>query len=86
MHYYLLLYKIKQSPLLWIVIKDQHYKDLLLRIDKLWELEEYTSNVDEYWIVKQNNCQKEDIDEGNMLKQFTIFKPDRDSELVFKSK
>lgn len=86
MHYYLLLYKIKLSPLLWIVIKDQHYEDLLLRIDKLWELEEYTSNVDEYWIVKQNNCQKEDIDEGNMLKQFTIFKPDRDSELVFKSK
>ena len=73
MHYYLLLYKIKLSPLLWIVIKDQHYEDLLLRIDK-------------YWIVKQNNCQKEDIDEGNMLKQFTIFKPDRDSELVFKSK
>ena len=85
MHYYLLLYKIKRSSLLWIVIKDQHYEDLLMRIDKLWELEHYTSNVDEYWIVKQNNCQKEDIDGIDLLKQFTIFKPDRDSELVFKS-
>ena len=85
MHYYLLLYKIKSSPFVWIVKREQHYDDLLNRIDKLRELETYTSNVDEYYIVRQNNCEKKEIEDLLELQQFTLFKLDTNSELLFRS-
>ena len=85
MHYYLLLYKIKSSPFIWIVKREQHYDDLLNRIDKLRELETYTSNVDEYYIVRQNNCEEKEIEDLLELQQFTLFKLDTNSELLFRS-
>lgn len=85
MHYYLLLYKIKTSPFVWIVKREEHYYDLIDRIDKLRELETYTSNVDEYYIVRQNNCEEKDIEDLLELQQFTQFKLDSNSELLFRS-
>ncbi len=85
MHYYLLLYKIKSSSFVWVVKREQHYDDLMNRIDKLRELETYTSNIDEYYIVKQNNCTEKEIENLLELQQFTRFKLDSNSELLFRS-
>ena len=85
MHYYLLLYKVKSSPFVWIVKRDLHYDDLMNKIDKVRELETYTSNVDEYYIVKQNNCTEKEIENILELQQFTRFKLDTNSELIFRS-
>lgn len=86
MHYYMLLYKLKSSHIIWIVKQDLHYYDLIDRISKLSELENYTSNIDEYYIIKQNNCSEQTLSEIYELKQFTEFRLDKNSELIFKSK
>lgn len=85
MHFYLLLYKIKSSPNMWIVKRDLHYYDLIDRIEKLDQLNDYISQIDEYYIIKQNNCNKQDIQKIFDLKQFTLFNLDKNSELLFKS-
>ena len=85
MHYYMLLYKLKSSHLIWIVKQELHYYDLIDSISKLSELEKYKSNIDEYYIVKQNNCSEESAREIDKLQQFTQFKLDKNSELIFKS-
>lgn len=85
MHYYQLLYKIKSSPFLWIVSRKGHYVELLQDIDRIWELENYKSNIDEYYIIKQNNCHEEERENIEYIKQFTTFKLDKNSELLFRS-
>ncbi len=85
MHYYLLLYKIKKSDYMWIVKRDLHYYDLIDRIEKLHNLKIYTSEIDEYYIVKQNNCSEQTLSEIYELKQFTQFCLDKNSELIFKT-
>ena len=86
MHYYLLLYKLKCSNLTWIVKRDLDYYDLIDRIEKLDHLKSYSSDVDEYYIVKQNNCDQTTVETMLDLKQFTQFRIDKNSELIFKSK
>jgi len=85
MQYYQLLYKIKHASLMWIVNRDIEYDDLLKGIKHIWELEDYTSDVDEYYIIKQNNCSQDDIEKIYELHQFTTFTLDQNSELLFKS-
>lgn len=85
MYYYLLLYKIKTSNLMWIVKSDLHYYDLIDRIEKLDQLKSYSSKTDEYYIVKQNNCDESIIETILELKQFTLFNLDTNSEILFKS-
>tara|TARA_B110000503_G_C7135701_1_gene408696 strand:+ start:1264 stop:1524 length:261 start_codon:yes stop_codon:yes gene_type:complete len=85
MQYYQLLYKIKDASLMWIVKRDIDYDDLLKGIKHIWELEDYTSDVDEYYILKQNNCSQDDIEKIDELRQFTTFILDQNSELLFKS-
>ena len=85
MHYYQLLYKIKSSPFLWIVSRKGDYVELLQNQDCLWELENYSSDIDEYYIIKQNNCRQEEIDNIEDIKQFTTCKLDKNSELLFRS-
>ena len=86
MHYYLLLYKLKCSNLIWIVKRDLDYYDLVGRIEKLDNLKTYSSDVDEYYIVKQNNCDQTIHEIMLDLKQFSQFRIDKNSELIFKSK
>ena len=52
MQYYQLLYKIKHASLMWIVNRDIEYDDLLKGIKHIWELEDYTSDIDEYYIIE----------------------------------
>jgi len=85
MYYYLLLYKIKSSNLIWIVKRDLHYYDLIDRIEKIDNLKRYTSEIDEYYIVKQNNCDETILKNIFDLEQFTQFRLDKNSELIFKS-
>lgn len=85
MHYYLLLYKLKCSNLIWIVKRDLHYYDLVDRIEKLDYLKSYNSDIDEYYIVKQSNCDQTTLETILELKQFTLFNLDRNSEILFKS-
>jgi len=70
---------------MWIVKRDLHYYDLIDRIEKLDQLNDYISQIDEYYIIKQNNCNKQDIQKIFDLKQFTLFNLDKNSELLFKS-
>ena len=46
---------------MWIVKTDLHYYDLIDRIEKFDNLKKYKSNIDEYYIVKQNNCNENDF-------------------------
>ena len=85
MHYYQLLYKIKTSPLLWIVSRRGDYAELLRDQHYLWSLEDYSSDIDEYYIIKQNNCSQEERENIDVIKSFTTFKLDKNSELVFRS-
>ena len=84
MHYYVLLYKIKSCNLIWVVKRDLHFYDLVDRIYKIDELKCYESDIDKYYIIKQNNCPDE-IENVEEIKQFTIFKPDYNSELIFET-
>ena len=84
MHYYVLVYKIKSRDFIWIVKRDTHYNDLLDRIYKIDELKSYKSDIDKYYIIKQTNCCNE-IENVEEIKQFTIFKPDDNSELIFET-
>ncbi len=85
MHCYLLLYKIKISQFMWIVKTDLHYYDLIDRIEKFDNLKKYKSNIDEYYIVKQNNCNENDLEKIINLKQFTLFNIDKNSELILRT-
>lgn len=85
MHYYVLLYKIKSSHYMWIVKRDLHYYDLIDRIEKIDNLKKYSSDIDQYYIVKQNNCDEKELKKILDLEQFTQFRLDKNSELIFKS-
>lgn len=85
MHYYVLLYKIKSSHYMWIVKSDLHYYDLIDRIEKIDNLKRYSSDIDQYYIVKQNNCDEKELKKILDLEQFTQFRLDKNSELIFKS-
>ena len=89
MHYYILLYMIKSHELLWAVKCDKHYYDLIDRIHNIKELKhikQYTSDIDEYYIVKQNDCTNEEIENILYLKQFTLFEPNFNTEFLFETK
>lgn len=70
---------------MWIVNRDLHYYDLIDRIEKLDNLKRYTSEIDEYYIVKQNNCDETILKKIFDLEQFTQFRLDKNSEVIFKS-
>ncbi len=70
---------------MWIVKSDLHYYDLIDRIEKIDNLKTYSSDIDQYYIVKQNNCDESIIETILELKQFTLFNLDTNSEILFKS-
>tara|TARA_B100000902_G_C27321507_1_gene924962 strand:- start:4006 stop:4221 length:216 start_codon:yes stop_codon:yes gene_type:complete len=70
---------------MWIVKTDLHYYDLIDRIEKFDNLKKYKSNIDEYYIVKQNNCNENDLEKIINLKQFTLFNIDKNSELILRT-
>ncbi len=86
MHCYILLYKIKSHELLWIVKIDKHYYNLIDRIDNIKGLKRYVSDIDEYYIVKQNDCTDTEIENTQYLKQFTLFEPNFNTEFLFETK
>ena len=86
MHCYILLYKIKSHELLWIVKIDKHYYNLINRIDNMKGLKQYVSDIDEYYIVKQNDCTDREIENTQYLKQFTLFEPNFNTEFLFETK
>lgn len=87
MYYYLLLYKIKSNHLLWIVNRDLNLDELFCKIDSFDNFKTYTSDIDQYYIIKQKYCDQKEIEKifELELKQFTLFRIDKNSELVFKT-
>ena len=84
MFYYVLLYKIKSSDYTWIVKTDLNYDDLI-NDEKLERLKRYYSDVDQYYIVKQNRCNIKDVKKILDFKHFTQFYLDKNSEIIFKT-
>lgn len=89
MHYYILLYKIKECETSWIINKKLKYCDIINKAnncDKYNKLYEYTSKTDQYLIIKQKNCTNNDIRKIDKLKRFTKFKYDKNSIVLFKTR
>jgi hypothetical protein len=49
-------------------------------------LKRYVSDIDEYYIVKQNDCTDTEIENTQYLKQFTLFEPNFNTEFLFETK
>lgn len=80
MFIYYLLYKIKASPLLWIVTIDNNNFDLLER------LKDFNSNFENYYIIERQ-IENSDIYFNliDNLQQFQIFKKKNTDRIIFVS-
>ena len=80
MFIYYLLYKIKASPLLWIVTIDNNNFDLLEI------LKDFNSNFENYYIIERE-IENSDIYFNliDNLKQFQIFKKKNTDRIIFVS-
>jgi len=85
MFYYLLLYKLKSSPLLWIVKRELDYNNIFENSKKLISLDQYISNTDEYYIIKQKTYTVNEFYNLPQLPMFSIFKLDKNSELILQT-
>ena len=66
---------------MWIANIDLHYYDLIDNIEKFDDLITYKSDIDQYYIVRQDKC----FMNLSNIKRFTLFSLDKNSEVIFKS-
>ena len=78
MFLYYLLYKLKISPIYWIV-KVENDKNLLLE-----HIENFKSKYENYYIIERKIeiCNEQDIEDECSIKQFNIFKLNTKDKII----
>lgn len=71
---YYILYKVKSSPILWVVDILENINDDLIK-----NIQNYTSNIETYYLIYKVD------DNTDILKRFTKFKIDNSCQLITSS-
>ena len=78
--YYYLVYKLKSSPLLWIIEESEYFTELKERIKN------FVSNIENYYIIMTSYNKKELTKINNTkFKRFENFTVNKNCEIIYQT-